>query len=127
GCHPAKMSGSRRAFKLFRESINRHISRETPGIHLFNRGSENVVYVVISQKSCVFGQIPGITFVVLSWSELCRINENGNNDNITHPAGFAHQTQMALVQCAHGGNQPNGSILLAANFARDGTHALTAV
>jgi hypothetical protein len=31
------------------------------------------------------------------------------------------------MERAHRRHQPDGSILLAANFARDGTHALTAI
>src|SRR5215213_2408253 len=34
---------------------------------------------------------------------------------------------MALVQCSHRRNKTNSPVLLTADFARDGTHALTAV
>jgi hypothetical protein len=34
---------------------------------------------------------------------------------------------MPFMERSHGWHQPNGFILVAANFARDGTHALTAI
>jgi hypothetical protein len=34
---------------------------------------------------------------------------------------------MAFMQRTHCWHQPNGPILLAANFARDGAHALTTI
>src|ERR1044071_8041136 len=48
--HTTKMTGTRSAFELLRQTFNIHVSRKTFRIDLFNRRREDVVDVVVSQQ-----------------------------------------------------------------------------
>src|SRR6185503_5803488 len=62
-----------------------------------------------------------------AWSKLRRIHKHGDHYDVAHSSRFAHETQVSFVQRAHRGNEADGFVLFTADFARDGSHALTAV
>jgi hypothetical protein len=66
-------------------------------------------------------------FEIFTWAKLRRINEHRNNYHVAHSSRFTNETQVTIMQRTHRRNETNSAILFTANFARDGTHALTAV
>jgi hypothetical protein len=66
-------------------------------------------------------------FVIFAGPKLRGVYKNRHYNYVTHPARFTHETEVTFMQRAHRRYQPDGSILLAANLARDRTHALTAI
>src|SRR4029078_6757830 len=115
------------SFELLGKPFDINVSRKTLRIDLFDSRREDVIDVVISQQRGVFGQVARVVLEIFTWSKMRWIHKNRNYNDVTHPPRFAHETQVSFVQRAHRRNQSHSLILFTANFARDGTHALTTV
>jgi hypothetical protein len=64
---------------------------------------------------------------IFSGTKLRGIDEYRNDDDVAHSARFSHQAEMTFVQRAHCRHQPYRAVLVATDFARDGSHALAAI
>src|SRR4030095_174683 len=96
-------------------------------INLFNRRRKDVIDVVVGEQGSVFCQVAWITFEVFTWTKLGRVYKHRDHDHVAHSSIFTNQPQVSFVQCSHRWHETDSPVLLAADFARDGTHALTAI
>src|SRR5437867_1776084 len=121
------MTGPRCAFKTFRQSFYRHISRKVDRIDFAYTGRKYIIDVILSKQRRVTSQIARIFVEVFLRSKLDRINKNRNNDYVADRARFTHETQMSFVKSAHRRHKTNPAMVLAANLPRDGHHAFATV
>ena len=94
------------------------------------RGVATVVTILLNTirpDFAFFGQVTWVMFEVLAWAKLRRIHENRHHHHVAHSSRFTNQTQVSFVKSAHRRNQSHSLILFTTDFARDGTHALTAI
>ena len=126
-CNTAKMARTRCAFELLGKTLDVDVRRKPAWINLFNCRREDVIDIVIGQQRGVFGQIARVALEVLTWAKLSRIHKHRDHHYVAHPSRFADEAQVSIVQGAHRGNEADGFVLFTADFARDGSHALTAV
>ena len=66
----------------------------------------------LQQPAGVAGQIARELFELLLRAELRRIDKDRNDNGVGHPAGLPHHAEVAFVQRAHRGNEPDRTLLL---------------
>ncbi len=123
----AEMAGPGCAFKFVGRAFDHDVSRKARRINLFHGRRKNIIDIVFGQQRGIARQIARVSIEIFRRTELGRIYKDRNHDNVTHRAGFVDQTEVAFMQRAHRRDKADGPVLLAAQFAGDGHHALAAV
>src|SRR5215471_20450101 len=100
----AKMAGPKFAAKVLADTRNIDECELRCSIHFVIRGSKDEVHSVLPADLEIVTQRPRITRVVLTRTELQRVNEDADNQRITFRAGRFDQLLVAGVQDAHSGD-----------------------
>ena len=111
GAHAAEMSGPGAAIELIAESLDMHHGGGSGGIHLIGGGSEDNLHAFGFQPGAVGFQSAGVSIEILTGAELQWIDKYRYNDQAGRGARPAHQREVALMQCSHGGNKADGESL----------------
>jgi hypothetical protein len=106
---------------------------EALGIHLVGVGCPEQVDALECSQLRVAVLVARIGVEVLAGPELGRVDEEAHHDDVAVVTRLPHQGQMALVEVAHGGDQPDplalaarlGESLAQLRLAADDLHART--
>ena len=119
GSDATKVTRARGPFELVALFSDLDPGRETLRINVLDRRSEDVIDADRREQIGIAREVARVTIEVLALSELRGIDEDRNDHLVSHPPGFTHQAEMALVECAHCRDKTDG-FLLFGEFGSDG-------
>ena len=132
GGDPVEVLGAARgAFERLGEPCDAHVGGEAGRVHLLGRGGEEHVDAEGGGLGGVGRLVAGVGGEVLAGAELGRVDEERDHDDVGVGAGAAHEGQVARVERAHGGHEPDraagaavgGERLAQLGHGADGPHA----
>jgi hypothetical protein len=109
GRHAPEMAGPRRPLQRSAELLDLDPGLEAVRVELLGGGCEEQVDPVLGGDRRVPRLVPWIPREVLAGAELRRVDERGGDDDVVLLPGRRDQGQMAVVEPAHGRDEPDGS------------------
>ena len=112
------MPGTRTSVELFAQSIDNNPGSFSLGIHFVRGRREKNFDSFFFQQCAIALERPGIFREVFRGTKLSGVDEQRDRHSIALRSRRAHQRQVAFVQCAHGGHQPQPLATCPQNTAR---------
>ncbi len=107
--HAAKVPRPRGALPPLGQRLDGHPGREPGRIHEGRRRREDELNAFGAEVREITGQVPRVALEVFVRSELRRVDEDADDHPLALVAGLTDESEVALVQRAHGGHEAERS------------------